>query len=85
LGHHLEGQPARLVSCYLTKPNLAQVRLRACLVDQLSSDFYETLGDEKASKYLSNDMPKVELRDQLELLLIGKKSMLIPFTRLQAS
>ena len=62
-----------------------QVKLRARLVDQCSSEFYETLRDQKASKYLSNDKPKVSLRDHHELLLFDQRSTKISCTRLQAS
>ena len=79
------GQTAGNLKLCKTGPNPARVRIRAYLADQLSSNFCETLGYENASKYLSNDIPKIELKDQLELLLSSKRSKENPFTQLQGN
>jgi len=55
------------------------------LAYQLSSNFCETLAHENKSKYLSSDIPKVELKDQLELFLSSQRSKENPFTRLQGN
>ena len=83
--HHLE------VVCPVKRPknrrylfpgqNPAKVWLRLCLDDLLNSIFCETLGHENTSKYLSNQCPKVELRDQPILLLSSQKDMRNSFTR----
>jgi len=65
----LGGQIARNLKLCKTGPNPPQVRIGPYLDDPISSNFSETMGDKNASKYSSNDIPKVELKDQPELLL----------------
>jgi len=83
-GVHLVGQPSPNLQPRRTGCNPALGRKWVCLDDLLNSIFYETLGYEITSKYLSNHARKVEIKDQLVLLLSSLKKRENPFARVKS-
>jgi len=57
--------------------------MKVYLANQFDFNFCGTLGHENTSKYLLNYAPKVEIRDQLILLLSSQRREEIPFTRVK--
>ena len=82
-GVHLPTQPAQIPQVRNPGQNPAKGRKRVCLDDLLNSIFYETLGHENTSKYLSNYGPKVGKRDQHNQALSSQRRREIPFTRVK--
>jgi len=63
--------------------NPSKGRFEVCFDNLFSSNFCQTLGYESASKYLSNQGPKVEKRDWHNQALSSQRRRETPFTRVK--
>ena len=82
-GGHLPCQPVQIPQVRNPGQNPVKGRKRVCLDELLNSIFYEILGHENTSKYLSNHGPKVGKRDQHNQALSSQRRREIPFTRVK--